>query len=59
MQLALGLLSRPALHAATLEFEHPASGQRLKFACELPLDLQLALKALRNMDGSPLQDDGL
>jgi 23S rRNA-/tRNA-specific pseudouridylate synthase len=32
---------RPALHAASLEFEHPTTGERLKFEAPLPEDLLL------------------
>lgn len=40
-------LARQALHAATLSFEHPASGDRLSFESPLPEDMQAALLALR------------
>jgi 23S rRNA pseudouridine1911/1915/1917 synthase len=40
-------LGRQALHAATLAFEHPATGARLAFEAPLPADLQHALAALR------------
>ena len=40
-------LGRQALHAATLAFDHPASGEHLSFAAPLPADLQAALAALR------------
>jgi 23S rRNA pseudouridine1911/1915/1917 synthase len=39
------LLPRHALHAAGLEFDHPITGQRLKFKCELPEDLKAFLAA--------------
>jgi 23S rRNA pseudouridine1911/1915/1917 synthase len=32
-------ISRPFLHAQTLGFTHPTSGERLTFQCELPPDL--------------------
>ena len=34
------MLPRHALHAAGIRFEHPITGQRLEFKCELPKDLQ-------------------
>jgi 23S rRNA pseudouridine1911/1915/1917 synthase len=37
-------LRRPALHAAVLGFDHPATGERLRFEAPLPADL-LALRA--------------
>lgn len=39
-------LGRPALHAKTLGFTHPITGERLQFDSELPPDLQAALDAL-------------
>ena len=44
-RLAAGL-ARPALHAKTLGFVHPASGQRLLFDSELPPDLTAVVEAL-------------
>jgi 23S rRNA pseudouridine1911/1915/1917 synthase len=38
---------RQALHAATLGFEHPVTGEVLEFASPLPEDLQALLDALR------------
>ncbi|KAL3163223.1 hypothetical protein ABBQ32_009625 [Trebouxia sp. C0010 RCD-2024] len=43
---ALKELSRPALHAQTLGFTHPLSGQRLQFTSELPPDLVRTLAQL-------------
>ncbi|HEY5924907.1 MAG TPA: RluA family pseudouridine synthase [Kofleriaceae bacterium] len=40
-------LGRQALHAATLAFDHPATGARHSFEAPLPEDMQLALAALR------------
>jgi 23S rRNA pseudouridine1911/1915/1917 synthase len=40
-------LGRQALHAAVLGFEHPLSGERLRFESALPPDFQRALDALR------------
>lgn len=40
-------LNRQALHAATLAFDHPSTGARLRFESPLPADLQAALAALR------------
>jgi 23S rRNA pseudouridine1911/1915/1917 synthase len=44
---ALQALSRPALHAARLAFDHPATGERLSFESPLPEDLGRLLEALR------------
>jgi len=33
-------LNRMFLHAAQLEFDHPATGERLELTAELPADLQ-------------------
>ena len=38
---------RQALHAETLEFVHPASGEPVRVAAPVPADLQALLKALR------------
>ena len=46
-QAAVKALGRPALHAKTLGFLHPATGQAMQFDSELPADLQGALEALR------------
>lgn len=43
-------LPRPALHAAHLAFEHPASGRRLSFESPWPEDLAGVLNALRQTD---------
>ena len=39
---------RQALHAAELGFDHPATGERLRFEAPLPADMQSLLEALRN-----------
>jgi len=39
-------LTRQALHAAVLEFDHPRSGARLRFESALPADLAAALESL-------------
>lgn len=41
------VISRPALHAFSLTFTHPASGERLTFRAEHPDDFRSALDALR------------
>lgn len=40
-------LKRQWLHALELEFEHPSSGQRVRFVSEYPADLARALDILR------------
>ncbi len=44
---ALRGFRRQALHAARLEFDHPASGDRLVLECPLPEDMTALLAALR------------
>jgi 23S rRNA pseudouridine1911/1915/1917 synthase len=39
-------LSRPFLHATTLGFEHPATGERMSFTDPLPAELQQVLDGL-------------
>ena len=41
------VLTRHALHASQLAFDHPQSGARLRFQCDLPSDMQAALELLR------------
>ena len=40
------IFPRQALHAATLGFDHPVTGERLEFSAELPSDLDSLLTAL-------------
>ena len=44
---ALRTLSRQALHAASLELEHPISGERMRFEAPLPDDMAALLALLR------------
>jgi 23S rRNA pseudouridine1911/1915/1917 synthase len=46
----LPALERPALHAASLGFVHPASGERLHFESPLPADLEALLAVLRERE---------
>jgi len=41
-------MSRQALHAQTLGFVHPESGEKLSFACSLPADFEGLLDKWRN-----------
>lgn len=41
---------RQALHALSLEFDHPVSGERLKFQSEPPHDMQMLLRFLETKD---------
>jgi RluA family pseudouridine synthase len=45
------LLARLALHAAVLEFIHPASGKPLRLEASLPKDMRAALAQLRKAGG--------
>jgi 23S rRNA pseudouridine1911/1915/1917 synthase len=40
-------LDRPFLHAASLAFDHPVTGERLRFEEPLPNELQAVLRSLR------------
>ena len=55
------LLDRPHLHAQTLAFDHPASGERLRFHSPLPDDLR-AVRRAGQLDGEDIDtaqvDDG-
>ena len=44
---------RPALHAAILGFDHPRSGERLRFEAPLPADLAQALARLGRREEVP------
>ncbi len=44
---ALASLGRQALHAAILGFEHPVSGEKLRFQSPLPQDMRALLDVLR------------
>jgi 23S rRNA pseudouridine1911/1915/1917 synthase len=39
-------LSRPFLHAGTLGFDHPVTGERLRFEEPLPVELRAVLEHL-------------
>lgn len=43
----LALIDRPALHAQSISFIHPASDQPLEFACDPPFDFQSLLDICR------------
>jgi 23S rRNA pseudouridine1911/1915/1917 synthase len=43
----LGLISRQALHARTIGFIHPATGEHLRFESSLPADFSAVLDTLR------------
>jgi len=50
LRKGLQKLHRQALHAASLAFVHPASGETLEFSSPLPEDMEDALALLRDMD---------
>ena len=45
-------LKRQFLHAHELAFDHPATGERLEFVCELPVGLRTVMEKLRLVSGS-------
>lgn len=45
---ATARIGRQALHAAVLGFDHPASGERVRFTSPLPEDFRLAMAVLRD-----------
>jgi 23S rRNA pseudouridine1911/1915/1917 synthase len=47
VQALLDLLPRQALHAKTIGFTHPVTGEKLSFESDLPDDMQQALAILR------------
>ncbi len=50
------LCPRQALHAKTLEFDHPITGERMCFDSPLPQDMQLLIEAWRNYTIRQRQD---
>lgn len=49
---------RLALHAAELGFEHPVSGDHIRFSMPLPTELYTFLKRLRSVRGTAANDNG-
>lgn len=47
---ALNKVARPSLHALTLGFDHPVTGERLQFCSQLPADFEQLLHELQSMD---------
>lgn len=47
------LIARQALHAAALTFDHPRTGERVRFEAPLPEDMKRALEALREGPPAP------
>jgi RluA family pseudouridine synthase len=47
------LISRPALHAYSLAFNHPESGQLMDFKAPYPADFEAALRSLRGQRPQP------
>jgi 23S rRNA-/tRNA-specific pseudouridylate synthase len=45
--ISLASLRRHALHAASIAFRHPATGERVTIEARLPADLQASLIELR------------
>lgn len=45
----LKVMQRTALHAKTLGFSHPVTGERLTYTSEVPADMQACLSALREL----------
>jgi 23S rRNA pseudouridine1911/1915/1917 synthase len=43
-------LNRQWLHAKQLGFDHPATGEFVEFESEYPVDLEIALNRLRDVD---------
>ena len=54
LQTMLRTFSRQALHAQTLAFDHPATGERCQFETPLPDDLVGLLDVLRTHDANQL-----
>jgi RluA family pseudouridine synthase len=46
------LIARPALHAHSLAFAHPQTGEKLKFIAERPQDIVSALELIYHLSGT-------
>ncbi len=53
----LGAFPRQALHAASLGFVHPVSGEALRFEAPLPADLAGLLDALRRCNDGVMSNE--
>jgi 23S rRNA pseudouridine1911/1915/1917 synthase len=49
VQNCFKILPRQALHAKTLSFDHPTTGERMSFDSPLPADMQEVLERFRNI----------
>ncbi|MHB1453634.1 MAG: RluA family pseudouridine synthase [Saccharofermentanales bacterium] len=47
-------ISRQALHAASITFDHPITGQKLHFESPMPEDMALLLQNIRSLDQSAI-----
>ena len=52
----LEIMQRQALHAKTLSFDHPKTGERMSFDSELPQDFTLLLQKLRKYRHVEIED---
>ncbi|MFN2441917.1 MAG: RluA family pseudouridine synthase [Thermoanaerobaculia bacterium] len=52
LQKAIAAMTRQALHASSLELDHPTTGERMKFEAPLPADFEALLEAVRGEAGS-------
>ncbi|KAJ0967881.1 hypothetical protein J5N97_024798 [Dioscorea zingiberensis] len=50
-------LDRPCLHALSLRFKHPHTGEQVRFSCPPPVDFSDALSLLRNFNNVSSDDD--
>jgi 23S rRNA pseudouridine1911/1915/1917 synthase len=53
VQRLLKLIDRQALHARTIGFVHPSTGQQMAFDSSLPADMRGVLAALRGRQEGP------
>lgn len=47
---AIASIERPALHAKTLGFTHPATGEELFFSSDIPADLEKVIELLKQIE---------
>nr|GEZ20916.1 RNA pseudouridine synthase 2, chloroplastic isoform X1 [Tanacetum cinerariifolium] len=52
----VGKLERPCLHALTLGFTHPCTGEKMQFSCLPPADFAEILTGLRNISRETVKE---
>jgi 23S rRNA pseudouridine1911/1915/1917 synthase len=51
-------MTRTALHATTLGFKHPRTGQKMRWTSAIPRDMADAIKCIRGIVAGPKPPSG-